>query len=69
MLAIGIVTDTRAVGQFRPRAKIRWVYVLTSAIPLVGHISAFFYLVLRWFMHQEATEHRRRLLESEYNLP
>ncbi|MFC7232338.1 hypothetical protein ACFQMM_14835 [Saliphagus sp. GCM10025308] len=68
-LAVGIVADTRAVGQFRPWAKIRWAYVLTAAIPLVGHISAFFYLLLRRFMHQEATEHRRRLLESGYDLP
>lgn len=68
LLALSIFADTWAVGQFRPWAKIRWTYVLSAAIPFVGHIAAFFYLVLRRFMHEETTEHRRRLLEAGFDL-
>lgn len=69
LLSLGILADTRAVGLFRPWAKIRWAYVLIAAIPLVGHIAAFLYLVLRRLMHQETTEHRRRLLDAGLELP
>lgn len=68
LLALGVFADTRVVGQFRPWAKIRWTYVLISAIPLVGHVAALLYLVLRRLMRQQTEEHRRRLLDAGLDL-
>lgn len=68
LLAVGVFADSRVVGQFRPRARIRWTYVLLSAIPLVGHVAALFYLVLRRLMRQQTEKHRRRLLDAGLDL-
>lgn len=68
LLALSILVDTRAVGQFERWAKIRWTYVAFAAIPLVGHLTGFLYLVLRRLMHEETTEHRRRLLDAGFDL-
>lgn len=68
LMAAAIFLDTRAVGQFRRWAKIRWVYVLLAAIPFVGHVAGVFYLVLRRLMHERTVEFRRRLLDSGFDL-
>lgn len=64
LLALAILGDTRAVGQFERWAKIRWTYVLSAAIPLLGCIMGAFYLTLRRLMHEETVEHRRRLVDE-----
>lgn len=69
VLAVGIFADTRVVGQFRPWAKIRWTYVIISAIPLVGHIAGFLYLLLRRLMHERTDEYRRRFLNASGTSP
>lgn len=68
VLAVGVFADTRAVGQFRSWAKIRWTYVLIAAIPLVGHIAGFFYLLLRRLMHERTDAYRRRLRNADVAL-
>lgn len=68
IMAVGIVGDTSVVGQFRRWAKIRWTYILLTAIPLVGHISAFLYLLLRRLKHEQTVEYRRRLLDAGFDL-
>lgn len=67
-LALSILGDTHSIGQFEPRSKIRWVYVLLSAIPLVGHIAALFYLVLRRLMYEQITKHRRQLFDAGFDV-
>lgn len=64
LLAVTILVDTRVVGQFGRWSKIRWTYVLSAAVPLIGHITGAFYLILRRLMHEETVEHRRRLLNA-----
>lgn len=64
LMAVTILLDTRSVGQFGQWAKIRWTYVLSAAVPLVGHITGAFYLILRRLMYEETVEHRRRLLNA-----
>lgn len=68
LMAVGIFGDTRAVGQFEPWAKIRWTYVLISAIPLVGHIAAAYYILLRRLMHEQTAEYQRRLLDAGFDV-
>lgn len=68
VLALSILGDTRSVGQFEPRSKIRWVYILMSAIPLGGHIAALFYLVLRRLMYEQTTQHRRQLFDAGFDV-
>lgn len=68
LLGLSIFVDTRVVGLFRRWAKIRWTYVLVGAIPLVGHLGGFFYLVLRRLKHEETAEHRRRLLDAGFDV-
>lgn len=67
-LALAILADSRAVGQFGRWTKIRWTYVLSAALPLIGHLTGLFYLLLRRFMQEETVEHRRRLLNAGVDL-
>lgn len=68
LVALGVFIDTRAVGQFERWAKIRWTYVLFAAIPVIGHITGAFYLILRHLMCEQTAEYRRRLLDAGFDL-
>jgi hypothetical protein len=68
LLGLAIFADTSVVGQFERWAKIRWTYVLLSAVPLVGHIAGVLYLTLRHLMYEQTVEHRQRLMNAGFDV-
>lgn len=67
-IGLAILADTRQVGQFRTWSRIRWTYVLLSAVPLVGQIAGAFYVLLRRLMRQRTQQHRRRLVSAGFDV-
>ncbi|MFC7251637.1 hypothetical protein ACFQJ5_17635 [Halomicroarcula sp. GCM10025324] len=67
-LAALVFADTRVVGQFERWAKIRWTYILMSAIPVIAHLTGIFYLLLRRLKHEQAVEYRRRLMNAGFDI-